>query len=420
DVETGGDFAAHEARLGEAQVELLALRARRGAQTQELTATPQVALGDRDVEQEAFGRRIAGGEGELARRLLFHRDSDDRAVGLRAIGVFDGDVVEVAQRTHLVARAIQKNPVERVALGNQHFAADNRINGAGVADDVDALDECTRALIDFEHDIDLAVLAIALDDRRDLDVGVTDGARDVGHRVDGVFNLLAAECWSGADRVDRAQKVFRQTVQFRLNLDFAELVANALFHRKGDVEIALVRRQFGDGRDDAEIRVAAVIVELAQLLAVVLETVRIVIVVAREEIPPARTRRHDRVAQAAIGEFLVADEIDVADAGDRTFIDFKDEIDAVLIEFAHLRCDLRGEAAVTAVNVEDALHVGLRACRREHRTRTGLDFAFEIFLVERAHAFEDHAVDDRVFADDNDEVGAALLDLDVREKARGE
>ena len=71
--------------------------------------------------------------------------------------------------------------------------------------------------------------------------------------------------------------------------------------------------------------------------------------------------------EAYIGneEFFVAYEIDVANAGHRTFVDFKNKIDPVLIEFAHLRRDLRSKAAGAPIHFNDPLHVRLRACRGE-------------------------------------------------------
>ena len=99
EIEARRDFAAQEARLGEAQIELLALLAGRRAQAQELPAAAQIALGDRDVEQEAFGRRIARRERQFAGRLLFDRDRDHGTVRLRAVGIFDRDFLEEAERT---------------------------------------------------------------------------------------------------------------------------------------------------------------------------------------------------------------------------------------------------------------------------------------------------------------------------------
>ena len=109
---------------------------------------------------------IAGREREFAGRLLFHRDGDDGAVGLRAVGVSSTvDVLEEAQRADAAARAVEQHAVEGVAFADAHLAADDAVERAGVADDVDALDEDARALVHFERDVDDAVFAIALDVR---------------------------------------------------------------------------------------------------------------------------------------------------------------------------------------------------------------------------------------------------------------
>ena len=57
---------------------------------------------------------------------------------------------EEAQRADALLRAVEQNAVERVAFVDAHFAANNAVQRAGVADDVDALDEHTRAFIDLE------------------------------------------------------------------------------------------------------------------------------------------------------------------------------------------------------------------------------------------------------------------------------
>ena len=71
-----------------------------------------------------------------------------------------------------------------------------------------------------------------------------------------------------------------------LMVDLAEIIELALVDREGDVEILAVGRQFGDRRDDAEIGIALLQIESAQLFAVEGQPVRVVIVVRGEEFPP--------------------------------------------------------------------------------------------------------------------------------------
>ena len=85
-VEARGEIAIEEMGLGEAEIDLGALEAAREAKPDILAFAHQVALGDADVADHAFARRVAGAEGQLAGRLLDHLDHDDHAVG-RAAGL---------------------------------------------------------------------------------------------------------------------------------------------------------------------------------------------------------------------------------------------------------------------------------------------------------------------------------------------
>ena len=257
---------------------------------------------------------------------------------------------------------------------------------------------------------------------RDIDVGVADRAGDVRHRVDGVFDQVAAEY---RRRVRIGTAASSSSSGSRLSsvwtLIFAELVANALIDREGDEEVPLVGRQFGDGGDDAEIGVAAVVVDIGAA--------------ARDRIRDDRDRncrcfgRNSTSSNSvvtiasrrrAVGKLLVADEIDVANASDRAFIDFENQIDAVLVEFAHLRRHLRGEAAGAAIDFDDALHVGLRArgvntergraCTSSSRSSSS-SVRMPSKMTRLMIGFS---------ITDDDEIAAALLDLHVGEQAGGE
>src|SRR3546814_5131784 len=59
-----------------------------------------------------------------------------------------------------------------------------------------------------------------------------------------------------------------------------------------------------------------------------------------------------------VAELLVADDVDLADLRLRSFGDFEDDVDAVLVERDHLGLDGRGEAALPLVELDDARDVG--------------------------------------------------------------
>src|SRR5205085_3761005 len=68
-IEARGDVAIQEIRLGEAEIDQGAQGAERQAEAQILALAEQVALTDRDVTQDAGGRRETGAERDFAGAL---------------------------------------------------------------------------------------------------------------------------------------------------------------------------------------------------------------------------------------------------------------------------------------------------------------------------------------------------------------
>ena len=288
---------------------------------------------------------------------------------------------------------------------------------AGVADDVDALDVDARAFFDLEDDVDGAIVLVAADARADIDEGVALRAGGQRQRIDALVDQFGVVLLAAVEADQLLQIAELNVLQLRVDFDLAEIVLLALFDREGDVETAAIGREFGDRRDHAEIGIALRQVVAAQLLAVERQAVGIVVVVRLQEIPPDRFAGRDLVAQRAVAEFLVADEDDSADAGRRTFVDFEDEVDAVLRELHGLGFDLRGEAAGAAINFDDALDVGLHFRAREHHARLQLHFVVERLLRDLRVSFERDAIDDRIFDHLHGHGAVRLMNLNVGEQA---
>ena len=79
-----------------------------------------------------------------------------------------------------------------------------------------------------------------------------------------------------------------------------------------------------------------------------------------------------------------------------------------------------GKPALAAVDVEDALHVRLRAGAREHGARLELHLGAQRVLVDLAIALEGHLVDDRVLDHGDEHARALAVDAHVGEQAGGE
>ena len=103
-----------------------------------------------------------------------------------------------------------------------------------------------------------------------------------------------------------------------------------------------------------------------------------------------------------------------------TFVDREDQVDAVLRALDDLRIDGGGEFAVAAIELDDALHVGLHLGAREDRTRLHLHFLGQVLFGDLVVTFEHDLVDDRVFDDVDGQRRAVPIELHVGEKAGGE
>ena len=101
---------------------------------------------------------------------------------------------------------------------------------------------------------------------------------------------------------------------------------------------------------------------------------------------------------------VVAEDVDRADLGEVALVDLEHDIDAVLVELDDLGLDAGGEAALAAIQLEDPVDVGADRGAGEDLARRKLDLGQDLVVLEALVALEDDAVDDRVFADRDDQV----------------
>src|SRR5690606_16477715 len=114
-----------------------------------------------------------------------------------------------------------------------------------------------------------------------------------------------------------------------------------------------------------------------QQLAIEVQAVRIVERRPLEEVEPALLRGRDDVAELRVGEIAVPHELDALDLGRTALVDLEDEVHAAMIELDDLRLDGRGETALAAIDVEDALDVGLNLGAGENGAGLELHLALE-------------------------------------------
>src|SRR5690606_37995176 len=199
DAEPGEEIAVEERGLGEAEFEVAELRRAREGAGDRLAAAEEVALGHRDLRGEALVGRVGAAEAERAGRLLLDLDADDGGIRVRTLAHGDAGVREIAEAPDAVLGGADLARVEGIALDDAELAPDHAVEGTGVADDVDALDEDALALLELEDDVDDAAGIVAFDPRHDVDEGVALLAGLVGHALDHPLDLAGVVDRTGPD-----------------------------------------------------------------------------------------------------------------------------------------------------------------------------------------------------------------------------
>ena len=138
-------------RLGEAEIDLSALKTSGEAKPDILAFAHQIALGDADVADDAFARGVARAEGQLAGGLLLNLDDQTTRSGALPGSVSMSTRLEEAERAQAPPRRLDEQPIVGVALGETELAANHVVMGAEIADDVDALDIDVRTFVDRDR-----------------------------------------------------------------------------------------------------------------------------------------------------------------------------------------------------------------------------------------------------------------------------
>ena len=260
---------------------------------------------------------------------------------------------------------------------------------------------------------------VAIEARLDLAERVALERHAEGQRLGCLFDLLRVEPLSALDQDIGSKQPGVERRQRALDIDCAEAITLPLIDGEGNEEAATAGIEIGGGRDDADVGVAVLHVELPQQLAIETEAVLIVDIVALEKAQDVRLRRRNDVAELRIAEGGVADKIDGPHLGGGPFRDLEHHVDAVGIEVDDLGIDLCAVEALAPVDVEDALNVGLHARAGIDGARLELHLRGEGFVVDLPVAFKGDVAHDRVFDDDNDDGAPLPPDTNVLEQAGG-
>ena len=360
-----------------------------------LAATEEVALGERNLAEEAVRSGVAAAQRELTGGLVFDLDIDDHAIGFRTRLVGDADVLEVAEIAQATGRPFDQRLVVGVAFTKIELATDHIIARAGVAADVDALNIDLRALFHDIVDADDVAASVANGTRADLREGVAGTGQLDRHVLDGLVHVLAA-IGPVVPGLDIAIEVGGVDVgNGRFNLRGAEFVILALVDRNGQDVGVLLLVQRRHNRDDTEIGIAMVHVELAQAFFVAGKAIRIIGVRSTQPAEIAALDRGHLALQAPGGEIIVADEVDRVDADLRAFSHGEDEVDAIVRQLDFAVGNLHRRTAGPIVGLTHAIDIGIEGGLVHRAARLGLHDGRQLVCGDFLVLLEHDAVDDR-------------------------
>src|ERR1700683_1271029 len=137
------------------------------------------------------------------------------------------------------------------------------------------------------------------------------------------------------------------------------MVLRSLLDGEGNDEALAGRIVFAGRRNNLNVGVAVFQIEASNQIAVSLDTVGIVDVRGLEKAQPIGGIGLDDFLQPPARVRLVADKIDLPDAGLFTLVDQENKVHAIIRSIDDLRSHSNVEATVALVDFNDALEVGL-------------------------------------------------------------
>ena len=418
-VDAAGHAVAEQKGLDKRQIDAARILAKAHRRLGELAAAHEVAVGNADLGEETVGGGVAARDGELAGRHFLDVDIDDDPVGCRARLVGDLYRLEIVQVLQPALGAVDQRAIIGIALADIEFAADHVVAGAGIAENIDALDIGARAFLDHENEIDDLLLKVAVAARTHTREGVAVLGRLDRHRLDAPLDQIGVVDTARAELEAAAQRCRIDRAHVRHHVEGADVILAALIDGEGDEEALLVRVVFADRRDDAHVRIAVFEIEAAQQVAIGFHPVRIVDVGGLQEAEPIALGGFDHVLQTAGRIRIRANEADLPHAGFRTFGDLEDQIDAIVRQLDDLRLDLDVEAAAAVIDFDDALHVGLHGRPRQRPARLRLHFDLELVVLGFLIAFEGNTIDHRILDHGDHQPAARMVNAHVLEQAGG-
>jgi len=258
-----------------------------------------------------------------------------------------------------------------------------------------------------------------LGDAVDVGKGVALVAKTAGDQLAGAGHHLAREHLARLDQQQLAH-FFLGHAQVARQLHLADAVLFALVDVDGDVDVLLVRGDGHLGGGDVHVDVAAIQIVGTQPLQVAGELLAGVLVVVAEERQPVAGAQLEQPGQLLVGEHLVADDVDVLDGRDRTFVDLDLQCHAVARQGLDLGLDAGRIAALGDVLALQLVAHALEGGLLEDLAfgQAGLPETLEQLLGgNRLVAFDLDAGDRRTLDHFDDQHTAITAEADVLEEA---
>ena len=365
--------------------------------------------------------RVAEAEGEAARGRLGDAEHHVHFViaARHRLGFHvDAARFEIAQALQADLGAVDRGLRIPAALELAHLAAHHLVRGAVVALELHTTHLHARPGHDLQVDGDGAVLAVDLRNRIDLGEGVADVAQ---RRDDGIRAQLEQGAREHLVLLHEDARADLLLGQHRIagDLHVRHLVDLAFGDAGGDVHVGLV----GADRDldavFAEIDVAAVEVEVVQLLAVAFQLLARILVVAAVPAEPVGLARFPVVGQRVEVVDLVADDVDVADLGRPAFLDVDRDVDPVAVQARHRRRDAHVVLAAVVVLAHQLLGHAVEIEAVEGFAFGQADVveaAGQVLGLDVLVAGQGQAIDRRTLGDREHQDVALACDLDVLEE----
>ncbi len=418
-VRSDGEPAAVDARLREREIEALGVLSigHRGADR--IAAAQQVPFSDRHFTDHPVGRRIAPHDPEIAGVLLFQLHIDDDPVRRRAGRVGDLDGLEVPEILQPPLGALEQRPVVGVAFPDVELAPDDVVVGLAVAMDIDALDVAAGARLDRVDEMDDVIGLIAIVPRLHHDERITVPGGLDRKLFDRPLHRFGIVDVADAGPQPRVQDHRIQVAQAGPEIDRADPVLVALLDGERDREALLTSVILRPCRHHANIGIAVLQIEAAQMIAVRFDAIGIVDIVVQEEAQEIGLAGLDRALELIGRIGMVAGKLDFLDASLAAFVDLEHQIRLLVPPCDDLGLDARFEIAAAVIDFDHARDVLLDNRAPQRAAALGLDFRLELLVLDLLVPLEGDPLEGRVLDHGDDQLIAGSRDVHIGKQAGG-